>query len=284
MKHNGNLKVAGRLSSKKIIVGDFSGTSVTSGSYELPYPIGKENDVLSVTTNISGNLVLKFDAIDSASITYSPSISGDWIPEIPLTNFEALDILASKITNHNHIVENLVTNETQIGYLLQPNGLGGVVWNEIGDLKLDNFYTKTEVNDISTALQSEIDILSADVINISANLGSKTFISLTDAPSGGYVNKGNEFVVVNSSETGLAFVPLLFGTIECDTINQFYTISNTKLTVNSLPIVSLTIPTSGDTQFVVSVVDIRSEAFDIVLSDIPIYPGYKINWFSLNNN
>jgi len=282
MKQNGNLKVAGRLSSKKIIVGDFSGTTVTSGSYMLPYPKGINGDVLTLTPNISGDLVLTFNVLSSSSISYTPSVTANWIPTIPTTTFGALDILGSKVTNHNHIVENLTTNNLSVGNLLQPDGVGGVVWNSLGDLSLDNFYNKTETNAISAALQSQIDVLSVDVATISGNLDSKTFLSLIDTPST-YVGHADEFVVVNSLETGVAFTPILSGVVNCNTNDLAYIITNTKLTINSLPIVSLTIPTSADTQLLASVTHIIAGSFDVVLSDIPISSGYKINWFSVNN-
>lgn len=282
MKHNGNLKVAGRLSSKKIIVGDFSGTVVTSGSYMLPYPKGNNGDVLTITPNVSGDLVLTFNILSASSISYTPSITADWIPTVPTNTFGALDILGSKITSHNHIIENLETNETGVGHLLQPDGNGGLVWNDLGELKLENFYNKTETNNISAALQSEIDVLSSEVATISADLNAKTFISLIDTPTT-YTSHANEYVTVNPASSGLSFTSLLSGVIDCNNSDRVYTVTNPKLSINSLPIVSLTLPTSGDTQVLASVTNIVNGAFDIVLSDIPIDLGYKINWLSFNN-
>lgn len=282
MKHNGNLKVAGRLSSKKIIVGDFSGTEVTSGSYMLPYPKGNSGDVLTITPNVSGDLVLNFNVLSASNVAYTPSITADWIPTVPTNTFGALDILGSKATNHNHIIENLETNETGIGHLLQPDGHGGVVWNDLGDLKLENFYNKTETNAISAALQSEIDVLSSEVATISADLNAKTFISLIDTPTT-YTSHANDYVTVNPTETGVAFTSILSGSIDCNISDQVYTITNPKLTINSIPIVSLTIPTSSETQYLASPMNTRATAFDVVVSGIPTVTGYKINWFSINN-
>lgn len=278
MKHNGNLKVAGRLSSKRIVVGEFSGTTVSSGSYELPYPIGDIGTIVSVSADVSGNKKLIFNVLDANNMSYTPSISANWGVTPPNIVSTALDALAAM----TYKIENLSTNELDITYILQPDGVGGVVWKASGDINLTNYYTKTQVNAISGTLQTEIDALSTEIVSLSAGLGAKTFTSLTDAPSS-YVGKATEFVTVNSSETGLEFVSLLSGTVSCNMADQAYVITNSKLTSNSLPIVSLTLPTSGETQYLASPTNMRSGAFDVVLSGIPNVPGYKINWFSFNN-
>jgi hypothetical protein len=51
MKHNGNLQVAGRLSGSKLIVGDFVGTALTSGSYEFPRQVGIDGSTLRLSGN-----------------------------------------------------------------------------------------------------------------------------------------------------------------------------------------------------------------------------------------
>lgn len=278
MKHNGNLKVAGRLSSKKIVVGEFSGTTVSSGSYELPYPIGEIGNIVSVSLDISGNKKLAFDILDAKNTIYTPNITANWGVNPPNVVSNALDALAAM----TYKIENLSTNELDITYILQPDGVGGVIWKASGDINLTNYYTKTEVNGISGTLQAEIDSLSTEIVSLSASLGAKTFTSLSDAPSS-YAGKATEFVTVNSSETGLEFVSMLSGSISCNMTDQAYVISNSKLTSNSLPIVSLSLPTSGETQYLASPTNMRSGAFDVVLSGIPNVPGYKINWFSFNN-
>lgn len=90
MKHNGNLQVAGRLSTPKLIVGDFVGTTITSGSYEFPHSIGLDGSVLSVsagqvvwdnttfatnadTQAISANLQHQFDISLKTINSISPS-------------------------------------------------------------------------------------------------------------------------------------------------------------------------------------------------------------------
>jgi hypothetical protein len=281
MKHNGNLNVTGTIASKRIIVGGFSGTTLTSGSYELPYPLGTPGSVFAITTNISGDKVLEFKVLDADILSYSPSVSGAWSP-IPSSVGEALDTLIDDLNSHNHVIETLQTNELDISYLLQPNGIGGVEWKPSTGINLTNYYTKTQTDAITGQLQAEIDAIASDVATISANLGSKTFITLSDAPTS-YVGKANEIVTVKPTEDGLDFTPMLSGSISCNTLDQAYIVSHPKLTSNSLPIVSLVLPTSGDTQYLASPTNTRLGAFDVVLTGIPMVTGYKINWFSLNN-
>lgn len=283
MKHNGNLKVGGRLSSKKIIVGDFSGITPISGSYELPYPIGEVGTIYSVVEDVSGNKKVVFVKLDATINTYTPTTSADWSLPLPTNTSEALDTLASNLNSHNHKIENLSTDELDITYIMQPDGVGGVLWKPSDAINLTNYYTKTEVNSISGYLQSEIDSLNADVVSISANLGSKTFESLSDTP-GSYVGHASEFVTVNATETGLDFTPLISGALDCNLIDQAYVITHPKLTANSLPMITVSIPTSGDTQYVASPTNMRGGAFDVVLSGVPMVTGYRINWFSFNNN
>ena len=281
MKHNGNLQVSGKLASKKIIIGDFSGTTVTSGSYQLPYPIGDFKSVLSVSLDVSGNKFLEFTNIDASTLTYTPSAAGDWTV-VPDTMSEGFDILANDLKNHTHLAETLKTNILDGTYILQPNGVGGVQWNPLGSSGLTDYYNKTQTNAISAYLQSEINVVNARVDEISANLGSATFTGLTDAPSS-YAGHANEFLTVHPSETKLTYTSLLSGSLECNTTDQLYTVHNSKLTVNSTPIVSLTLPVSGETQYLASATNIRSAAFDVVVSGIPTVSGYRINWLSLNN-
>lgn len=281
MKHNGNLKISGKIASKKIIIGDFSGTSVTSGSYELPYPIGNVGNIISVSLDVSGNKVIKFNQLDASTLTYTPSAAGDW-EVVPNVMSQALDVLANGLNFHLHNITDLYTSELDGTYVLQPNGLGGVMWNPMGAIGFTNYYTKTQTNAISAYLQTEIDYLSAEVATISANMGASKFTTLTDAPSS-YVGHAGDTVTVNPTETGLTFVAMLYGTVNCDLINQAYTVNHSKLTANSKPIVSLTIPSSAETQYIATPVNIRTGAFDVVLSDIPMVSGYSINWFSFNN-
>lgn len=281
MKHNGNLQVTGRLASRKVIVGSFSGTTLTSGSYELPYPLGNVGSVFTITTNISGDKVLSFTNLDADTLTYSPANPGDWVI-VPTTVSEGLDNLSAAFDNHNHVIESLSTTELDNTYILQPNGSGGVIWKPSGDINLTNFYNKTEVNAISGYLQSEITVLDAQVQQISANLGSSTFTGLADTPNS-YASKAGEFVTVNNTEDGVEFTPVLYGIISCDTINQAYTVSNAKLTSNSIPTATLVIPTSGENWLGMAISNIRSGAFDITLTGIPAISGYKITWSAFNN-
>jgi hypothetical protein len=281
LKHNGHFNVLGKLFSPTIIVGGISGSGLMTGSYQLPYPIGDFGSALTVVQDISGNKVLTFSNLNASTLSYTPSSNSDW-DIIPDTISEALDILANKTNDHNHIIDNLETPQTDGTLILQPNGLGGVQWNPMGSVSLTNYYTKTETNAISGYLQSEIESISASVAALSANMGAKTFTSLSDVPND-YLNHAGDTVMVNQSETGLIFNTILYGTIECDVINQVYTATNSKLTLNSKPIVSLTIPSSGETQWLATTCNIRVGAFDVVLSDIPEVTGYSINWMSFNN-
>jgi hypothetical protein len=280
-KHNGNFNVLGKLASPTIIVGGISGIGVTIGSYQLPYPIGDIGSALTVTLDISGNEILSFSNLNASTLSYTPSAASDW-NIVPSTINVALDILASDFDKHNHYAENLLTSQTDGTLILQPNGIGGVVWNPLQAIGLTNYYTKTQTNAISAYLQSEIDDLSIKVDTISANLGAKTFTSLTDAPSS-YIGHSGDTVTVNQSETGLSFTTILYGSINCDVISQVYTATNSKLTANSKPIVTLVLPISGETQWLATPCNIRIGAFDVVLSDIPEVAGYSINWLSFNN-
>lgn len=129
------------------------------------------------------------------------------------------------------------------------------------------------VTNISGQLQSQIDIISG---------GSSTFIGLVDSPNS-YTNKAGEFVVVNNTEDGVEFIPLLSGKIDLDDINRTYTITHSKLTENSYPVCNLILPTDSNEIYIQGVYNIINGQFTVVLSEVPSMTGYSLTWISFNN-
>ena len=143
MKHNGNLQVAGRLSAPKLIVGDFVGTTLTSGSYEFPHSIGLDGSVLSVsggkvvwdnstfatnasTQEISANLQHQFDI--SLKTINGVSPSGNNIDLLGLVNgtqgIEVIPLTDGRIRIQLYVPINIdsfyINGNTQweLGYVL----------------------------------------------------------------------------------------------------------------------------------------------------------------------
>ena len=72
------------------------------------------------------------------------------------------------------------------------------------------------------------------------------------------------------------------GKVLCNTSDRTYTVTHPVLEDTSVPLVTLTLPTSASQIFVQGLYAIQDDRFSIILSDIPSETGYAINW-SLGN-
>jgi hypothetical protein len=177
MKHNGNLQVAGRLSAPKLIVGDFVGTTLTSGSYEFPLGIGINGDVLTISggklifdhaltsqvAQISGYINENTNSINTLFSTYANSTTVESISAGLQTQIDSINIEAGT----NIIVVEGPDNTWNISVL---TGVNGAMWFPVAGNGMSitpattssnlftviDYISKTTVAAISAGLQSQV--------------------------------------------------------------------------------------------------------------------------------
>lgn len=92
-----------------------------------------------------------------------------------------------------------------------------------------------------------------------------------------YVDE-NGVVKILATTSDITGAVLLQGTEVTNTSDKVYTINHVETDVTNIPLVSLTVPSSGATLLVSNILNITSTSFDVVLSGIPPEAGYEINW------
>jgi hypothetical protein len=142
----------------------------------------------------------------------------------------------------------------------------------LGQLALQS-EVKTEVNNLSAALQAQID-------SISAAGAASNFTDLNDAPSS-YTGQAGNLVQVNPSETGLQFTNFVSGSILCNTMTATYVVTDAHIFASSNPIVTVVGPSANSAGFTANVFNVQNGQFTIILSGTPDEPGFKLNWLIL---
>lgn len=115
--------------------------------------------------------------------------------------------------------------------------------------------------------------------------------------SGGYqlpeqIGDNLEFLGVEDKQTGkLKFISVgglvgssvKSGIIECVVNQRIYEVSYGSQVLNSIPVVSLVIPSEDSDVFIQGIFDISTSGFKVALSNTPDIPGYYLNWIVKEN-
>lgn len=80
-----------------------------------------------------------------------------------------------------------------------------------------------------------------------------------------------EFVSGNTAET-------YGGTIDLNTVDYTYSVTHPEITGAPVPMITLVVPSSGDSLIVDGVTNVTQTGFDVVLASVPPTSGYQINW------
>ena len=115
--------------------------------------------------------------------------------------------------------------------------------------------------------------------------------------SGGYqlpeqIGNNLEFLGVEDKQTGkLKFISfesivgskVKSGSIECTIDQRIYQVTYDNPVLNSIPVVSLVIPSEDSDVFIQGIFDITSTGFKVALSNTPDVTGYYLNWVVKEN-
>jgi hypothetical protein len=135
-------------------------------------------------------------------------------------------------------------------------------------------------NSINSNL-SLINSVSGSVVSLSGSIDSRfnnfTLNDLADvsttSPSANQIIRFNGSSWVNSN-----IGAFLMGTVDCNIGQLTYDINDVQIASNSVPFVTLSVPTSGSSLVIQGVYGLQNGGFKVVLSSTPDEVGYKINW------
>ena len=71
---------------------------------------------------------------------------------------------------------------------------------------------------------------------------------------------------------------IVSGVLELDTNSNLYVVDHAPVSGIPVPIATVVAPTSGDVIFGHSILNVQTDEFTVVLSDVPEVSGYKLNW------
>jgi hypothetical protein len=207
--------------------------------------------------------------------TYNFKVLAKNVKEISNTYVSSSDV--TQIIEGDKIFNNLYVTGISAGNVLTVDTCGKIIDSGISVSDL----TSGGGSNITLIAGSNVSIVESPdntyTISVSGEL-TTNLVDLNDVNISSPVD--GQFLVYDSSTSKWINSTLAFslnGSIDLNTIDQTYTITHSYLD-NSVPVVSLVIPISGDTLFVTGISEIGNTSFKVSLSSVPAVSGYKLNY------
>jgi poly(3-hydroxybutyrate) depolymerase len=258
--------------------------------------------VAGLTGNLQEQINLKASDLDVVHLSLNESISGTKTFVTNITSPRGTGTGNEGFGNDSLISNSLGVNNTALGsYSLYNNtegnfntaiGYGALYFNTIGS------------NNVAIGYNSGLNENGSNKLYIDNAAGtSGTALIYGDFLTGELYNKGNRILtqVDGNTYTLLSTTALLTGNLQ-EQINNLPALSGSGSTggiygIESIPyntdfvrvthpytpltvppLISLSIPASGDILSILGVTNITTDSFDVILSNVTDLTGYKINW------